>query len=154
MNNSQFQKTFMDFLSDKNVKLLLFNKKVYVDKKEALSALINSIEETIQAGDINENKAVLDIKNAIRFIEANKLGFALFVNPSKVEIECYRNLSFATTTITCENFGFDIESKNHKDKERFQQFTKMIDFLDVSSGVKPTEIIVNFTVNNVWREQL
>jgi len=153
MNSKALHETFLSFLDEHDVGTIVFNNKTYFEKQKAISAIQSSVEETIKVGDIDERYSVLDIEKLNRYTAANKICFELFEKPSKIEFECYKNLSFATTTIACENFGFDIDNNIHKDKKRFQQFVELINFLHISAGVQPTEIVVNFTVNNVWRER-
>ena len=153
MSSENLCEALISFLKESSVNTVIINNKSFFDREEAIASIASSIEGTIKTGDINECMAVLDIENLKRYTKANKACLSLFTKPLKFEFECYKNLSFASSTITCENFGFDIEKYEHKDKQRFQEFIELIDFLEISSGVGPTEIIVNFTVNNVWRER-
>ena len=59
-------------------------------------------------------------------------------------------------SIICEHFGFDVKSAEEaikqNNKENYQSFIELIDFLNISPGAKQTEIIITFTVNDIWVE--
>ena len=132
----------------------LLNEVPLESKEKMLEGLILLLEESLQDGDIEGN--VLDLEAYQRYVSANKIGLPLFINPRNIETECSPHLSFAMTTIICESFGYDTEDdQNVRDnnKERYKQFVDVVDHLYVGSGPKPTEIMVTFTVNNVFREE-
>ncbi|MCL2264300.1 MAG: hypothetical protein FWC08_13885, partial [Defluviitaleaceae bacterium] len=70
------------------------------------------------------------------------MGFALFDTPIRIEMECGPNWSFASTTIVCSYFGFDIETIKENNKERFQKFMELIDAIEISAGVEKNTIRV------------
>ena len=154
MNNEHLLNVLEDFLRDSGVKIFTINGEVHINRKEAYSAIINSINETLAEGDITDGAR--NEGNFLRYVDANRASKALFINPISVEVECMPNLSFASTTIICEHFGFDVENPGESiranNKECYQGFVELVDFLQISSGAKPTEIVVTFTVNNVWEE--
>ena len=152
--DTKLQDVLTGFFEQSNVKSVTINETIYYDKREALQVLLASITESIIEGDIQGN--VADFQAYQRYVDANKVGLPLFINAKDVEFECKPNQSFAMTTVVCENFGFDVDIVHEKlrenNKERFQQFYELIDYLHITSGPKPNEIMVTFTVNNVWRE--
>jgi len=145
-----FQDSVLNFFKEHNVKTLKLNEKIFIDKQEAYAAIIGLCEEILQKGDIKGNR--FHLNNYAKYVEANKVGFALFDKPIRVEMECSPNWSFASTTIVCSYFGFDIETIKQNNKERFQKFMDMIDAIEISAGVEKDTIKVNFAVNDVWSE--
>ena len=136
------------------VEFVVINNETIFDKQQAINVLISSIDETIKMGDI-EGKTV-NLQAYMRYIKANIIGAKLFVNPREIEFECESNLSFAVTSVVCDSFGFDVDSPKQQEqgnnKENFQKFYDLIDYLHVTSGPTMKDIIVTFTVNNVWEE--
>ena len=126
------------------------NEESYESKEEMIKELIDSLEESLQEGDIEGN--VLDQEAYQRFVSANKIGLPLFSNPRNIEMECNPHVSFATTTIVCESFGFAVHNDGRDSKALYLEFMNLIDFLHTSS-LNPKEISVAFTVNNVFREE-
>ena len=126
------------------------NEESYESKEEMLKELIDSLEESLQEGDIEGN--VLDQEAYQRFVSANKICLPLFSNPRNIEIECNPHLSFATTTIVCESFGFATYNDGRDNKALYLEFMNLIDFMYVSS-LSRKEINITFTVNNVFREE-
>ena len=152
--DTNLQAVLTDFLKRSNVPIIKVNSTNYFDKKLAVIALINSIEDALRTSSIKGTN--VDLAAYKRYAEANEIGLPLFINPKQIEFECNSRQSFAMTRIICENFGFDVPCAKERirgnNKELFQQFLNLIDFLDVSSGAKPTEISVTFTVNDIWLE--
>lgn len=144
------QDNLIQFFKDNNVKTFKLNEKTYIDKPGAVSAIIGLCDEILQKGDINGK--YFNIEKYSQYVEANKIGFALFENPTKVEIQCTPNWSFASTTIISNYFGFDIETVKQNNKECFQKFLDLIDFIEISAGIEKDTIQVNFAVNDVWSE--
>lgn len=140
----------MNFFKEHNVKTLKLNEKTYIDKQEVYAAIIGLCDEILQKGDIKGE--YFHLANYAKYVEANKVGFALFDKPIRVEMECGQNWSFASTTIICSYFGFDIETIKQNNKEQFQKFMDLIDFIEISAGAEKNTIRVNFAVNDVWSE--
>ena len=145
-----FQNNLMKFLAENNVRIFKLNDKSFIDKQNAYAAIIGLCDEILRKGDIRGT--YFNIKKYNQYVEANKIGFALFENPTSIEMECGPNWSFATTTIKCSYFGFDIESIKKNNKDQFQAFVNLIDFIEVSPGIEKNTIRVNFAVNDVWSE--
>ena len=122
----------------------------YENNEAMLKELIDSLEKSLQGGDIEGN--ALDQEAYQRFVSANKICLPLFSNPRNIEIECNPHLSFATTTIVCESFGFATYNDSRDNKALYLEFMSLIDFLYISS-LSPKQISVAFTVNNVFREE-
>ena len=122
----------------------------YDTMEEMLKELIGLLEESLQEGDIEGN--VFDQEAYQRFVSANKISMPLFSNPKKIEIECNPHLSFATTAIVCEGFGFAMHNDGRDNKGLYLEFMNLIDFLHTSS-LNPKDISVAFTVDNVFREE-
>ena len=114
------------------------------------ASLIALCEESLKEGDMN--KGIPHIANLMKYKRACEICFLLFDNIRKIEIVCRDNLSFASTTIECQYFGFDIENVKRKNKAQYDEFNGLIDSFEVSSGVGAGLIRINFTVNDVWAE--
>jgi len=119
-------------------------------KEATINSLISTIDGILNEGDIAGK--VFDMQNYQRYLEANEIGLLLANSPKEVEIECKSHSSFATTTFVCESFGFGVTIEGPDTKERYLEFLNMVDYLYISSGPKPTQISVSFTINDVWTE--
>jgi len=144
------QDNLITFFEESNVRIFKLNEETYIDKQNALAAIVGLCDEILSKGEINGTH--FNLKKYTQYVEANKIGFALFENPTKVEMECDPSWSFASTTIISSYFGFDIETIKQNNKEQFQKFMDLIDSVEISAGVEKNTIRVNFTVSNVWSE--
>ena len=154
MNREQMERRLQQFLEAKGVAIFTVNGKVFVKKENFYKAMAQSIEDTLQQGDI-EGESVFDEARFLRFLKANELSEMLFTNIASAEMECMPNLSFASATIMCEHFGFDVEriegGIKSSNKQVFEEFIQLVDFIQISP-INSSEISVTFTVNNVYRE--
>jgi len=148
MNKERMEEILINFLKEKNIPMCEFNGQTLVDREGFYKATIQMIDESLEEGDINGT--TINEGNLNRFLEANKIGYDLFKHANEFNIEVKQNLSFATTSVTCESVYFDTE--NPGQKELFQKFIGLVDFFSVSSTMSPKEISVYFSVKNVWEE--
>ena len=125
------------------------DEETYVDEGMLLE-LLSQLEESIQEGDIDPNVSTLNEANYAKFVKANKMAWKLFGGLKKLEVEAERHLSFATTTAICERFGFASYNDGRDKKDVFLELIDHIDYLGISSGPMPTQIMVTFCVNDVF----
>ena len=149
-NFREFGESLIKMLKDKNVASFEINGKTFIPKNDALKAIIDFCEESLSEGD--QNKGILNLGNLMKFKKAYETSFLLFDNISHIDIVCRDNLSYASATIECLYFGFDIENIKRKMKSQYMEFSELIDSMEISSGVSPGQIRINFTVNDVWVE--
>ena len=141
-----FGESFYEFLVESGVKNYSINGvPVAFDKTDAVKKLIELCDSSLTDGNICNAK--VNNENLAKYKKANELGLQFFCNKRSVDVEMLSNLSFASTTIECEYFNFEVEKQNQK--ELFLDFVKTIDSLDITTGTN-NMIRCNFTVNNVW----
>ena len=149
-NLKDFGEALIKMLLDKNVASIEVNGKILVQKNNALNAIIAFCEESLAEG--NQSKGIPNMQNMMKFKKANEILLTLLDEPNKINVVCRNNLSYASTTVECKYFGFDIENILRKNKTQYDEFSALISSMEINTGVAEGHIRINFTVNDVWYE--
>ena len=148
LNLKDFSEALTKMLLDKNVASIEVNGKILVKKSDSSNAIIAFCEESLAEG--NQSKGILNMQNMMKFKKANEVLLTLLDEPNMINLVCRDNLSYASTTVECKYFGFDIENVMRKNKAQYDEFSSLISSMEINAGVAEGHIRINFTVNDVW----